>query len=143
MNHDKLIQSIRACNGKAGEACADCVIGYKHGCVGALKRAAADMLEQDSEKLSVCYENAEQVLANLKEINAMLDEVKSADEMFRELGYEKEPCISEWLGRYTRGSDCICVSGLLVWSEKNGKPRAFALPELRAVCKLLDEMGVE
>ena len=74
--------------------------------------------------------------------------MKSADEMFRELGYEKVPKITESVYYDKENERAIRFQpgffARAYWKvggtwEQTG----FGPAELRAACKLLDEMGVE
>ncbi len=127
MNREEIIQSLRACAN--GPECSECSVGLECGCMDNLMRMAADMLEADSKPQ------------------------KTADEMFRELGYKKVFRPEGYLTLYQRYCDLPKKTRLVgvsneghieAWWDDDEKGRGdydfFDVPEIRAACKLLDEM---
>lgn len=78
--------------------------------------------------------------------------MKTADEMFRELGYVKNDTVSDEEDGticYSNNSSKVYIivnpylsGGGLVEGKLNKKTVGLTVKELRAVAKLLDEMGV-
>ena len=161
MTREEVIQSLRVCINAITSIseCEKCSFrneGNGERCLFTMMRSAADMLEADEQQLEVAVSSMQGVLGGLKEINQALDNAtdnnvgaKTADDMFRELGYERLPwsdCHEDGFVAYENRS-----AGLHIDIAASGNSIKFlgncmysySPAELRAVCKLLDEMGVE
>lgn len=161
MNRGELIKNLRACANNDPRFCKQCSLDYGYDCVKRLMRAAANMLEVDREDTVI----TESAVGQLAKLNEKLDVIlqgdkpqKTADEMFRELGYEKEnlECgahIIQYLLKNTgfgiahritivKGYGASASVAILERPDSEA-PCDFLSNEIRAVCKLLDEMGAE
>lgn len=161
MGREELIKSLRICAGGNGGDCYGCYAEAGLDCSEKLMQAAADMLEQDESLLHECVKPSIERAANV--LNSMWDLLKenlapqnekTADEMFRELGYER---ISEDNDSYILYCRDVELNGekhqRVIEITENGHVNAswddegnydfFEFAEIRTVCKLLDEMGVE
>lgn len=120
MNREEIIQSLRACGNGVG--CYNCAVKCENGCRDNLMRIAADMLEADGKP------------------------EKTADEMFRELGYSKTlRSVTEPDPREISYANNIFEIGatpyeVYKFNHVLREITAFSNIELPAVCKLLGEM---
>lgn len=133
MTREELIKSLRCCSNPKNASCLNCALfdsNCADRCSDDLMQAAADMLEQDGKQ------------------------EKTADEMFRELGYCQKGTVGCGVRYDTKeklngffSAKAIVLNTKEGVAEKAEYPKGFGRPfefaELRAVCKLLDEMGVE
>lgn len=150
MTRDETIQALRCCS---VHDCIGCPTNriVAESCTAQVLESAANLLEADEKQLEVAASSMQGVLRNLEKINQALDNgtdtnvgAKTADEMFRESGYEKERdnkvqtvyinCENEII--FAKNQETVfSING-------NGEANGLTYEELRAVCKLLDEMGV-
>ena len=132
MEREELIKNLRFCAdagcGFDARGCSSCVRPHDEDCTEFLMRAAANMLEAD------LHESKSE---------------KTADEMFRELGYVQKQR-NDHVATYRSDLHQIVLRYNL--AEKFAEKRMvgyyweacnLTLSEIRAVCKLLDEERVE
>ncbi len=165
MTREELIRSLRICAGENGGSCYGCAVEASLDCSEKLVQAAADMLESDlheikSEKMDVETRNCSGIRCPMQ--NGTVDPAhcqvmdcpnftagaKTADEMFRELGYKGYTSYGNTTVYYKmeRGVSLeirVTSEGNIRMSMGDGMPLDATPQEIRAVCKLLDEMGVE
>lgn len=124
MTHQEIIQNLKACSTGDPSECHKCSMEYDCGCSDRLMAAAANMLEADAQPQ------------------------KTADEMFRELGYERayKGFVSVTYQKIEPYVDLIIEVNTAhkIVNISNGY-ESYTIPFdiFKAGCKLLDEIGVE
>ncbi len=143
MNREEIIQNLRWCAN--GPECSECSVGFGRGCMDNLIRMAADMLEADGADMKI----TESVAGEIAKLNEKLDAIlrgdqpqKSADEMFRELGYAGEilPDGMNWYENKKEETIISWKNGYFQEITFYGTPTNFSSEEILACAQAIREM---
>lgn len=125
MTREEMIKALRCCANPALGSCGNCPYWEDNvSCIRKLTKDAADLLESDLHESK---------------------SGKTADEMFRELGYEMEGENNFNISYKEKNAPSVITYNkeMNIFScTMYGQYYGFTPEELRAVCRLLDEIGV-